>query len=255
MEQYLQDLRLYIFLGLLLILLVFQNFKSFRVIKNIKSHLIKNLSLQIINSLFIFVLVPTGLYIWAEQIQFGFFHFVDWPYWLEFILSFLVFDLLIYWQHRIFHEIPILWRLHKVHHTDLYMETTTAVRFHPLEIVLSLGIKLLAIFLIGPPALAVIIFEILLNANAMFHHSNFILPKPIDKILNKIIITQSQHYVHHSVVINETNSNYGFFLSIWDYLFKTRKLRDLELVKFGLTQYPKDLSLKQILLLPFKKDI
>lgn len=252
MEQYLLDLRIYIFLGLLLLLFSIQLIKPFKAINNIKAHAFKNLGLQAINALCLLLLIPSGLYLIAENMNFGLFYFLDWPYWAEFLSSFLIFDLLIYWQHRLFHVLPTLWKIHKVHHTDLYMETTTALRFHPIEIMLSLSIKLVAIFLIGPPALAVVIFEVLLNSNAMFHHSNFILPKVIDRFLNKIVITQSQHYVHHSKKQNETNSNYGFFLSLWDYIFKTRKLKNLNKVEFGLKEYKDDLSLKQILLLPFK---
>ena len=252
MEQTILSYRVYIFIGLLALLLLIQYFKPFRKIKNIKKHATTNLSLQVLNSIVVFVLVPGGLYLWAQNIQTGVFHSLSLPYWLEFLLSLLIFDLLIYWQHRIFHEVPLFWRLHKVHHTDLEMETTTALRFHPLEIALSLGIKMIAIMLIGPPALAVVVFEILLNANAMVHHSNFTLPKPIDNILNKLIITQTQHYVHHSEIVSETNSNYGFFLSIWDYIFNTRKIKNLDSIKFGLKEYPKELSLKDTLILPFK---
>ena len=254
MDETILSYRVYIFLGLLALLLLIQYFKPFRKIKNIKKHAATNLSLQIINSIIVFLLVPGGLYLWAQNIETGVLHLVNWPYWIEFTLSLIVFDLLIYWQHRVLHEVPLLWRLHKVHHTDLEMETTTALRFHPLEIALSLGIKMIAIVLIGPPAIAVVVFEILLNANAMVHHSNFTLPKPVDAILNKLIITQTQHYVHHSEVVSETNSNYGFFLSVWDYIFRTRKTKDLKQVKFGLKEYQKELSLKQTLILPFENN-
>ena len=254
MEQTILSYRLYIFIALLALLLIIQYLKPFRKIKSIKKHAATNLGLQIINAIIVFLLVPGGLYFWAQNVQTGALHYMQWPYWLEFILTLLIFDLLIYWQHRLFHEIPLLWRLHKVHHTDLEMETTTALRFHPLEIALSLGIKLIAIVIIGPPALAVVVFEILLNANAMVHHSNFTFPKPIDRVLNKLIITQTQHYVHHSEIINETNSNYGFFLSIWDYIFKTRKVKNLNSIKFGLQEHSKELNFKQILILPFKRN-
>lgn len=140
---------------------------------------------------------------------------------LSFGLAIILLDLTIYLQHVITHKIPLLWRLHKVHHSDRDFDTTTALRFHPIEIIFSMLYKVGIILLLGPALLAVLIFEILLNGCAMFNHSNLKLPATLDRILRIFIVTPDMHRVHHSVHTNETNSNYGFSLSLWDRLFKT----------------------------------
>lgn len=135
------------------------------------------------------------------------------------IVSLILLDLLIYWQHRLFHNVTWLWRLHRVHHSDPELDTTSAVRFHPIEIVLSLIIKGLAVWLLGIPALAVLIFDIVLNSSAMFNHTNIKLPNSIEPYLRRLIVTPEMHRIHHSRISQEANSNYGFCLSIWDRLF------------------------------------
>ncbi|MDP5207049.1 sterol desaturase family protein, partial [Alishewanella sp. SMS9] len=163
-----------------------------------------------------------------------------------------------YWQHRLFHRIPLLWRLHQVHHADPHIDSTSGLRFHPLEILLSYFIKLLLVFLLGVPALAVLLFEIILNASAIFNHSNIRLPAMIERPLRWFIVTQQMHRIHHSQRVVETNSNYGFNLSVWDRLFgsyceKARK-SDAQL-DIGLVQYLKpeqNTGLAFLLSLPFR---
>lgn len=137
------------------------------------------------------------------------------------ILCVITLDLFIYLQHIMFHAVPIFWRLHQVHHADLDYDVTTGARFHSLEILLSMLIKVSVIMLLGPPVIAVIIFEILLNATAMFNHSNVALPLNLDRFLRKLIVTPDMHRVHHSTITNEANSNFGFNLPWWDRIFGT----------------------------------
>ena len=143
------------------------------------------------------------------------------PFWLEVALAFVILDLLIYAQHVATHKIPVLWRLHKVHHADRDIDATTGVRFHPVEIVLSMIYKLLCVVILGAPALAVFLFEVVLNAAALFNHANVRLPSGVDCIARRVIVTPDMHRVHHSVHRQETDSNYGFFLSVWDRMFRT----------------------------------
>ena len=140
---------------------------------------------------------------------------------LRFFLALLLLDMLIYVQHVLMHRIPLLWRLHRVHHTDCEIDVTTGVRFHPFEIVFSMGLKIGGVILIGAPVLAVVTYEILLNAVSMFNHSNINLPLAVDSVVRRIIVTPDMHRVHHSVIRNETDSNYGSVLSVWDRIFRT----------------------------------
>ena len=137
------------------------------------------------------------------------------------IAAVIVLDLAIYFQHVLFHAVPALWRLHRMHHADLEFDVTTGVRFHPVEILLSMVIKLGMVLALGAPALAVLIFEVLLNATSMFNHGNVLLPQPIDRVLRTIVVTPEMHRVHHSIEAPETNSNFGFNLPWWDRLFGT----------------------------------
>lgn len=151
----------------------------------------------------------------------GLLNWVDLPFWLEVLIGVIVLDGIIWAQHLAMHHIPILWRLHKVHHADLDIDVTTALRFHPVEIIVSMVLKLAAIAVLGPAALAVLIFEILLNGGAMFNHANIALPAWLDRLLRTVIVTPDFHRVHHSTVVRETNANFGFNLSIWDRIFGT----------------------------------
>ena len=166
-------------------------------------------------------LLAVGAAVDAHTLGLGLFHIVDLPFAIEFILTILVLDFAIWLQHVLTHKIPLLWRLHRVHHADRDMDVTTAIRFHPIEILLSMLLKIGLVYILGPSAIAVIVFEILLNGLAMFNHANIHLPPRVDHILRKIIVTPDMHRVHHSVKRTEHDSNYGFALSIWDQMFGT----------------------------------
>ena len=133
----------------------------------------------------------------------------------------IILDFVIWAQHLITHKVPMLWRLHRVHHADVDMDVTTAIRFHPVEIALSMGLKIGVVYLLGPAAIAVILFEIILNGTAMFNHANIRLPLRLDALVRRILVTPDMHRVHHSVHRHEHDSNYGFSLSVWDRMFGT----------------------------------
>ena len=183
-----------------------------------------NIGLLFLNSLVLRVLFPTaavGIAYTAAESGWGLFNRVDLPYWLEVLVAVLLLDLAIYLQHMLMHRVPLLWRLHRVHHADLDIDMTTGSRFHTLEIIVSMLIKWAVIVLLGPALLAVLIFETLLNGMAVFNHANVRLPGTIDRLLRLLLITPDVHRVHHSILRHETNSNYGFNLSIWDRAFGT----------------------------------
>lgn len=181
-----------------------------------------NLSLVAIDAIVVRLLVPlgaAGAALWASREQVGLFAQLPWLPAIEAVLAFLALDCLIYWQHRLFHRIPLFWRLHRMHHSDLQFDTTTGVRFHPVEIVVSMVLKIGAVALLGAPVLAVIAFEVALNATSMFNHSNLRLPLPLDRVLRWALVTPDMHRVHHSVHRREHDRNYGFNLPWWDRLF------------------------------------
>lgn len=183
-----------------------------------------NLGIIVVDSVVLrltFPMLAVGAAGLAEMRGWGLFHPMEAPFWLAFIASLLLLDLLIYAQHVVFHKVPVLWRLHRMHHTDLDFDVTTALRFHPLEIVLSMLIKLAAVILLGAPAVAVMVFEVILNATAMFNHGNVGLPSWLDRRLRWLLVTPDMHRVHHSVRVEETDSNFGFNLPWWDRLFGT----------------------------------
>ena len=183
---------------------------------------VNNIALVVFNTLLMRLILPVatvGVALFASQYQIGLFSNVALPLWAKIILCIFIMDLVIYWQHRLFHKIPILWRLHRVHHVDQDIDVTTGSRFHPIEILLSLLIKFIIILILGVPAEAVILFEIILNGTAMFNHSNVELPKKIDKYLRWVLVTPDMHRVHHSSIKQETNSNYGFNIPHWDRIF------------------------------------
>ena len=169
----------------------------------------------------VFPITAVGFALFCSQQQFGVLNQVPMPYPLSVVIAMVLLDLTIYAQHVIFHRVPILWRLHRMHHTDLDLDVTSGTRFHPLEILLSMLIKLAAIWIIGAPAVAVMLFEVLLNAGSMFNHANLRIPASLDSALRLLVVTPDMHRVHHSVVPAETNSNFGFNLPWWDRLFGT----------------------------------
>jgi sterol desaturase/sphingolipid hydroxylase (fatty acid hydroxylase superfamily) len=168
-----------------------------------------------------FPILAVGLAIMAEESGWGLFNNIDTPIWVAIVVSMLLLDLAIYLQHVMFHAVPGLWRLHRMHHADLDFDATTGLRFHPVEILISMGIKLAVVAALGPPAVAVLLFEVFLNATALFNHANIDLPRRADRILRLIVVTPDMHRVHHSVDPGETNSNFGFNLPWWDWLLGT----------------------------------
>jgi sterol desaturase/sphingolipid hydroxylase (fatty acid hydroxylase superfamily) len=185
---------------------------------------LNNLGLAFLNTFLLRLLFPTaavGLAVFAAKQNWGLFNYYQPPFWLAVAASVLILDFIIWLQHVMFHAVPALWRLHRVHHADLDFDVTTGVRFHPLEMILSLLLKFAAIVMLGPPAVAVVIFEVLLNATSMFNHSNVRLPFRFDQGLRWFLVTPDMHRVHHSMEDDETNSNFGFNLPWWDRLLGT----------------------------------
>ncbi|MGQ0611833.1 MAG: sterol desaturase family protein [Paracoccaceae bacterium] len=186
-----------------------------------------NLSITVLNTLalramaLVVPLLAVGAALDAGAMGWGLLNQVDWPLWAEVILAILLFDLAIWTQHLVTHKVPILWRFHRMHHADRDMDVTTALRFHPVEILASMGLKIALVYALGPAALAVVLFEILLNGTALFNHANLALPRGLDRVLRLVLVTPDMHQIHHSTRREEHDSNYGFALSIWDRLFRT----------------------------------
>lgn len=159
--------------------------------------------------------------VYAAENGLGLFSVLDWPAWVEGLIAFVVLDFVIWGQHLVTHKIPLLWRFHRVHHTDEDLDASSAIRFHPVEIVFSVFVKSAAVVLLGAPALAVVLFEAAVNGSALFNHANLRLPDRLDRVLRTLIVTPDMHRVHHSTLRPETDSNYGFALSVWDRAFRT----------------------------------
>jgi sterol desaturase/sphingolipid hydroxylase (fatty acid hydroxylase superfamily) len=221
-----------------------------------------NLGVVIVNTLLLRIAFPTtavGLALVAEAHGFGLLNVIRLPDWLALLVSVLALDLAIYLQHVLFHAVPALWRLHRMHHADLEFDVTTGLRFHPIEIVLSMLIKLAVVVAIGAPALSVLVFEVLLNATSMFNHANMRIPTWIDRVLRWLVVTPDMHRVHHSILARETNSNFGFNLPWWDRLFGTYKAQPAaghEEMTIGIEQFrdPRELRLDRMLAQPFRGD-
>jgi sterol desaturase/sphingolipid hydroxylase (fatty acid hydroxylase superfamily) len=217
-----------------------------------------NLGVVALNTLALRLVFPAaavGIAALAQQRGWGLLNDVELPEWIEIGVAFVLLDLAIYLQHVMFHAVPALWRLHRMHHADLDFDVTTGARFHPIEILLSMGVKIVVIVALGAPTIAVLIFEVLLNATSLFNHGNVGLPDTLDRILRWIVVTPDMHRVHHSVVPNETNSNFGFNLPWWDRLLGTYRAqpaaghRDMTI---GLDAFrdPGDLRLDRMLVQP-----
>lgn len=220
-----------------------------------------NLTLVALNAGLVRVVMPitaAGAALFAETRGWGLLQLVPWPLWLESVLAVVALDLAIYLQHVMFHAVPLFWRLHMVHHADLDFDVTTGLRFHTLEILLSALIKLGLVLLLGPPAAAVIAFEVLLNATSMFNHSNVRIAGWLDRLLRHFVVTPDMHRVHHSVVPRETNSNFGFSLPWWDYLLGTYRPQPEaghERMRIGLSAFADERQVDRLpgmLLLPFR---
>lgn len=221
-----------------------------------------NLCLVIIGAGVSRVLLPAsllGVSLWAAENQIGLFHSFTLPSWLAIVIGVLILDIVIYWQHRLFHRIPLLWRVHKMHHADSHVDTTTGLRFHPIEIAISLLVKASVVIALGAPLMAIVIFEVALNGFSLFNHANIRLPQKWDSRLALFIVTQRLHRIHHSQRMDESNSNFGFSVTWWDRIFgsyKSQAKESDEVLPIGLKSYPptsNNASLTTLLKMPFDR--
>ena len=224
-------IRLSIFFGLFVVFAAIEYIFPRRIVAKSKTRRwITNWSVSVFNVLtlrlfsFALPLLAIGAAFDAQNLGIGLFNRLSLPFWVEFVLVILILDFFIWLQHLLTHKIEFLWRIHRVHHSDTEMDVSTAIRFHPIEIVLSMFFKVGLVYLLGPSALAVLVFEILLNASAMFNHANINIPPKLEKFLRLFIVTPDMHRIHHSSDRSEHDTNYGFALSIWDKLFGTYKV-------------------------------
>ena len=221
-----------------------------------------NIGVVVLDTVLVRLLFPVtavGLALATEAHGWGLFHAINLPVWAGVLLAVVALDLAIYLQHVLFHAVPALWRLHRMHHADQEIDVTTGSRFHPLEILLSMGIKLGVVAALGASALAVLAFEVLLNATSLFNHSNVQMPEWLDRMLRWIVVTPDMHRVHHSIIERETNSNFGFNLPWWDRLFGTYRDQPAaghEAMTIGIEQFrdPKEQRLDRMLTQPFRDD-
>ncbi len=218
-------IRLIVFFGLFGILAILEYFAPRRIPKKVKAkRWLTNWSIVIIDSVvarLIFSGAAVGGAVWAIEQGYGLFNLIETPEWIAILISFVALDFAVWLSHVASHKIPLFWRIHRMHHSDVDFDVTTAIRFHPIEIVLSMIWKIAVVVALGAPAIAVLLFEIALNGSAMFNHSNWRLPLKIDRYLRYLIVTPDMHRVHHSIEHDETDSNYGFNLAVWDLLFGT----------------------------------
>lgn len=253
-------IRLGFFFGVLALMAVWEWRAPRRPLSTAKSRRWRtNLSIVLLDTAAVRLLVPTtavGMALVAQQRGWGLLNQFVLPDGVALLIGVLALDCVIYFQHVLFHAVPALWRLHRMHHSDMDFDVTTGVRFHPIEILLSLGIKLAAIVALGPSALAVLVFEIALNATSLFNHGNVQLPAALDRVLRLVVVTPEMHRVHHSNLPHETNSNFGFSFPWWDHLFGTYRaqprLGHLGMT-IGLDQFrdPDKLNLSGLLRQPF----
>jgi len=239
-----QELRTYAFLAIIGVVVIAEFIIPKRALtQNKTKRWFNNLALIGLDTIIIRLLLPAGaigVATWVQLHGFGLFQILKWDGALSIFLTIILLDMIIYWQHRLFHLVPFLWCLHQVHHADRDIDVTTGLRFHPVEIIISMFIKFAVILTLGVPVMAVVLFEIILNGMAMFNHGNYDLPKFMDNVIRTLFVTPDMHRVHHSVLKHETNSNYGFNLSVWDKLFGSYHAQpDLghEKMTIGLEQY------------------
>lgn len=249
-----------LFVALFLGLLWLQTRRPLRRLRfSVLRRLIRNFAL----SAPVFVLVrlamipiPLAVALWAERENFGLLHWLPLPVWLAGVLGFLAMDWAYYWWHYANHMVPVFWRFHNVHHTDLDLDISTAARFHFGEIILSVPFRVLAVALFGIPFFALLVFEIVFESATMFHHSNWRLPLGLERALNRLFVTPRMHGIHHSIVQRETNSNWGTIFSCWDKLHRTLR-RDIpqEALTIGVASYRDDheLTLGRLLAMPFRR--
>lgn len=255
-------LRLFTFVVVLGILAIVEIVRPRRRLQYSKSkRWFSNFGISILNIVLVAILIPiagvtTALI--ANEKDWGLFNAIQATPWISLLAYLLVFDLTIYWQHRLFHRFNILWHLHRVHHTDLDYDVSTGIRFHPFSILLSTLIKLSLIVVMGPPAVAVLVSEILLNATSMFNHSNIRLPKKLDAVLRLFLVTPDMHRVHHSALETEHNKNFGFNFPWWDRLFGSYMAQPSighKEMKLGIDAYGEDraIGLRALLVQPFER--
>ena len=253
-------IRLSFFCGIFVFMAVWEIITPRRSLSNPRgTRWFNNLTLTFLNSMIVrwlFPITAIGIALYSREHNWGIFNVLEIPKWATGIMSIVVLDLTIYAQHVFFHKIPLFWRLHRMHHTDIDIDVTTGARFHPIEIIISMVIKMAIIVILGAPAWSVLIFEILLNATSMFNHSNVFMNYRIDKFLRTFLVTPDMHRVHHSVIIQETNSNFGFNFPYWDHLFGTYRDQPAsghEVMTIGLANYRdrKWLTLPWMLAVPF----
>ena len=256
-----QQIRFAVFLGVFLLMLALESIiERHPTVDSKKNRLTTNLALTGIDILavrFIFGTAAVGAAHFAEEKGWGLFNFIEWWNGLEVIATIILLDLMIYIQHVVVHVIPFFWQFHVVHHSDLDLDVSSGLRFHPIEILGSMLFKIGLVFAIGPSPFAVVIFEIVLNGMSLFSHSNITLSEKLDNLLRYIIVTPDMHRIHHSVEKKETNSNFGFNLSIWDRFLGTyihEAKREQPKIIIGVDQFrtSDEVSLKNLLLMPFR---
>jgi sterol desaturase/sphingolipid hydroxylase (fatty acid hydroxylase superfamily) len=221
-----------------------------------------NLALVALNTVVLRLLFPfaaVGVAFLAQSKGWGLFNVVSFPAWLAILASVLLLDLTIYGQHVMSHAVPFLWRLHRMHHADLEFDVTTGLRFHPGEIIISMLIKLAAVLMLGAAPVAVLIFEVALNATSMFNHGNVRLPARLDRVLRLFVVTPDMHRVHHSIERRETDSNFGFNLPWWDHMFRTYRDQPAlghDRMSLGIDRFrvPRELWLDRMLWQPLRRD-
>ncbi len=252
-------LRLWVFVLVLLLMSGWESWRPFRP-RPRGGRRWTNLLLAVVDAgvlrLF-FPMLAVGVAHWATQTGFGVLNIITMPVWCAVVLSLLLLDLLVYWQHRLFHRIPVFWRMHAMHHSDVQFDASTGLRFHPLEIVVSMLLKMGVVAVLGAPLLAVVLFEMLLNASALFNHANIKLPTRFEYYLRGLIVTPDMHRIHHSVNPAEHHRNFGFMLSVWDRLFNSycrEAKQNPQTMELGLKRFrqPEEQTLKALLIQPFR---
>ena len=217
-------LRLGAFALVLLLLVLAEWRRPFRAVSRVPLRWGRHLALSALGTLLLRFGLPmlaVGFGAFVDEHDIGPLQIHDLPRWLSLVLGVIVLDVAIYAQHRAFHHSPLLWRLHRMHHSDTAIDASTGIRFHPLEILASMLIKIAIVVIFGIPALAVLIFEVLLSSSALFSHANLSLPSGLERMLRRVLVTPEMHRIHHSVLRHETDSNFGNFFSFWDRLFRS----------------------------------
>jgi sterol desaturase/sphingolipid hydroxylase (fatty acid hydroxylase superfamily) len=253
--------RLSVFLGVFTVMVLWEFFRPRRPLPYpLRQRWVTNLGLTFLNMVLVRITVGGAAYaaaVFAAEQRVGLLHWMALPPWAAVMVTLLVLDFAVYLQHVMVHAVPVLWRLHRVHHADLGFDATTGLRFHPIEIFLSLGLKVAVIVLLGAAPWAVVAFEIMLNASSVFNHGNVVIPESVDHWLRWAIVTPDMHRIHHSTRVVETNSNFGFSVSWWDRLcgtYRTQPALGQTGMEIGLSDYRTPLNLGQLLLLPFQGD-